>query len=229
MKYALGLLDMRVAVVLQAAVLWAATAGPAAAQSSSLFGEPGGRRPMPLSQYSWTYQPPLEPEPIRLNDLLTVIVDEKSQVISEGEMDRRKKANGKVSLKDWILLKSWDAFPDPQTPGDPTIDGEMENKFRAESEMETRDAMKFRIACRVVDIRPNGNVVIEGRRTIQNNEDVWEQSLTGVVRPEDVLPNNTVLSENVAELRVFKREAGHVRDGYRRGWLLKWMDGYQPF
>jgi flagellar L-ring protein precursor FlgH len=89
--------------------------------------------------------------------------------------------------------------------------------------------MKFRISCRVVDIRPNGNLVIEGRRTVHNNSEVWEQSLTGEVRPKDVLPNNTVLSENVAELRIDKREAGHVRDGYRRGWLLKWLDKWQPF
>jgi len=82
---------------------------------------------------------------------------------------------------------------------------------------------------RLVDKRPNALLVVEGRRTITNNHEVWEQSLTGVVRPEDVLPNNSVLSENVAELRITKREAGHVRDGYRRGWMLQWLDKYQPF
>ena len=81
----------------------------------------------------------------------------------------------------------------------------------------------------MVDIRPNGNLVIEGRRTIRNNNEVWEQALTGVIRAGDVMPNNTVLSENIAEMRVYKREAGNVRDGYRRGWLMKWLDAYQPF
>ena len=204
-------------------------AAEAGGPSSSLFGNPDRRQPLTLAESSWTYEAPQEVPQIKLNDLVTVMVDEKSVVISEGEMDRKKKAHGELKLPDWILLKGFAVIPDPQTLGDPKIRGEVDNKMRSEAGLETRDSMKFRIACRVVDIRPNGNLVLEGRRTIRNNLEVWEQSLTGEVRTEDVLPNNTVLSENVAELRVNKREAGHVRDGYRRGWMLRWLDRWQPF
>lgn len=210
-------------------LLVAVVCGEARAQSSSLFGNPARRRPLKLASHSWIYQAPNEPEPIKVNDILTIIVDEKSQVISEGEIDRKKKAKLEAILKDWVLLKNWTMYPDPQSAGDPKISGQWDNKIKSEATLETRDAMKFRIACRVVDIRPNGNMVIEGRRTIRNNYEVWEQSITGVIRPQDVMPNNTVLSENVADMRVYKREAGHVRDGYRRGWLLEWLDTYQPF
>jgi flagellar L-ring protein precursor FlgH len=205
-------------------------ASRADAQSSSLFGTPAERSPMTLERFSWTYQAPPEPKQLKLNDLATVMVDEKSQVISEGEMDRRKKANGTMALKDWIKLEGLESIkPDLQAAGEPTISGELDGKFRAEAEMETRDSMRFRIACRVVDIRPNGTLVLEGRREIRNNSDVWSMSLGGTVRPEDILPNNTILSENVAELRIEKHERGHVYDGYRRGWLQKVFDDYQPF
>ena len=182
-----------------------------------------------LAESSWTYRQGEEPKEARLNDLIVVLVDEKSQVTSEGEMDRRKKADGTFSLKDWIGIHAGTLEPDKQQDGDPAITGEMQGKYRAESELETRDSMRFRIACRVVDIRPNGNVLIEGRRSILNNDDTWEMSLIGVIRPEDVLPNNTVLSENVADLRIVKRETGHVRDGYRRGWFTRCLDMFQPF
>ncbi len=205
------------------------TAGRASGQSSSLFGAPEQRRPLTLPTYSWTYQPTPEPKEVKLHDLITVVVDEKSQVISEGEVDRRKKADLSMVLQDWLQLDGLDVKPAPQSNGDPTIGGKLDSKYRAESELETRDAMKFRIASEVVDIRPNGTLVIEGHRMIRNNEEVWEMSLSGIVRPEDVLPNNTVLSENVADMRIHKREAGHTRDGYRRGWFLKWLDTYQPF
>ncbi|MBN2023104.1 MAG: flagellar basal body L-ring protein FlgH [Pirellulales bacterium] len=208
-------------------------AAPARAQSSSFYGDPAdraaARTPMTLANVSWTYTAPTPPREIKLNDIVTVIVDYKSQVISEGEIDRKKKSNFQAALSDWILIKNWKMIPDPQNAGDPKITGKWDNKFRGEGSLETRDAMEFKIACSVVDIRPNGLMVIEGRRSIRNNEDVWEIALTGVVRPEDVLTNNTILSENIDKLRIDKREIGSVRDAYRRGMLMRVLDTYQLF
>jgi flagellar L-ring protein FlgH len=199
------------------------------AQDSSLFNHGDQRRGLTLTEYSWTYQKPVEPHPMRLHDIVTILVDEKTVVVSEGQMDRKKKAYGDLILKNWILFKGLSVVPDPQSAGDPHIRGEVDNKMRSQANLETRDSMKLRIACNIVDIRPNGNLIVEGRRTIKNNEDTWDYSLNGEIRAEDVLPNNTVLSENVSNLRLVKREEGHVRDGYRRGWFLEWLDKYQPF
>ena len=127
------------------------------------------------------------------------------------------------------MLKNFSLIPDPQSAGDPSVDATWDNKMKSEGSLETRDAMEFKIACTVVDVRPNGVLVLEGHRTIRNNQETWDLSLTGLVRPEDVLNNNSVLSENVADLQIFKREDGSVRDSYRRGWMMKWLDIYQLF
>jgi hypothetical protein len=144
------------------------------AQDSSLFRQADPRRGITLTEYSWTYQKAVEPHPIRLHDIVTVMVDEKSVVTSEGQMDRKKKAYGDLQLKNWILLKGLSVVPDPQSLGVPHVRGEVDNKMRSQANLETRDWMKLQIACSVVDIRPNGNLVIEGRRTIKNNEDTWD-------------------------------------------------------
>ena len=201
----------------------------AMAQSSSMLGDPDQRGPLRLSDTSYSYVEIEPPKELRLHDLITVMVDESAQVISEGEMDRRKKADGKFALDDWIVFDGLAAIPDPQSKGSPKITGKMENKYRAEGELETRESMRFRIACEIVDIRPNGTIVLEGRRFLQANTEQWELSLTGIARPEDILPNKPLLSEDLASLRIHKREAGHVRDGYRRGWFLRILDRYQPF
>jgi flagellar L-ring protein FlgH len=201
----------------------------AAAQNSSLFDGSIGQKNPTVGQYSWTFQKPLETQPIQLHDLVTVIINQQSVVISEGKMDRKKKGYGDLLLPNWILFKGLSIVPDPLSQGVPHIRGEVDNKLRSEAQLETRDSMKFRMACSVSDIRPNGNLILEGRSTISNNEEVWEYSLTGEVRPRDIMPNNTVISENIADIRLVKREVGHVRDGYRRGWLLNWLDLVQPF
>jgi flagellar L-ring protein FlgH len=215
-----------------AIILFVATAcmvAPAWGQSSSLFGNSEQRRPMTLDQYSWTYVKPIEPQPIRLHSLVTVLVNEMSVVISEGQMDRKKKAYGDLKLPDWILFKGFSIIPDPQTKGDPHVRGEVDNKMKSEANLETRDKMTFKMACEVVDIRPNGVMVLEGHRTIANNDEFWEYSLSGEIESRDILPDNTVRSENISKLDIKKRERGHVRDGYRRGWMLQWLDKYQPF
>lgn len=149
----------------------AAAAGP----SSSLFVSPGRRSPMTQANYSWLHEMPREVKEIRKWDIITVTVSQQSTVISEGEMDRKKKAHADLILKDWILLKNiFHMVPDPQSAGDPHISGKLDNKMHSEATMETRDSIKFKIACHVVDIRPNGNLVIEGRHSIHNNREVWD-------------------------------------------------------
>jgi len=199
--------------------------------SGSLFGSPEARPPLVREMVDLAHVPMPQPRTLKLNDIVIVTVDEKSHVLSEGEMDRRKNASLQAALKDWIIFspRSFGIRPDPQSAGEPKIDGQWDNKYRAQADFEARDAMKFTIAARVVDVRPNGTLVIEGRRTIKHNEDSWEYFLLGVIRPEDVKPNNTIESEKIAELRIWKRESGHVRDGYRRGWLMEWLDRFQLF
>jgi flagellar L-ring protein precursor FlgH len=89
--------------------------------------------------------------------------------------------------------------------------------------------MKFDITATVVDIRPNGTLVLEAHRKLVNSDEQWEYSLSGICRKEDILDGNVVLSKSIAELQVLKRELGSVRDGYRRGWLLRWWDEFRAF
>jgi len=206
-------------------------AGQAWAQNSSLFYEdlPPSDHQLTLKNSSWYFQEQEPAKPLKLNDLITVIVDEKSQFTSEAQIQRRKQAQLNADLVDWVKLNGLNLEPAPMANGPLQVNGTLQGQFRAQSDMDLRDAMKFRIAARIVDIRPNGHLVLEAHRTVRNNDEIWDQALSGIVRPEDVLPNNTVLSENLAELNIFKREQGHVRDGYRRGWLYKLIDKYGLF
>ena len=52
--------------------------------------------------------------------------------------------------------------------GDPRIKGQLDSQFKTEADTSTNDSLTFRIAAQVVDIRPNGNLVIEARSEIQH-------------------------------------------------------------
>jgi flagellar L-ring protein precursor FlgH len=208
---------------------------PAAAQDGNLLLQPP-TPPAPgeltLRNSSFTYIEPAPvplPQELEINSIITVLVDYRTRMQSEGDIEQRKTANLRAILSDWILFEGGDLKPSPQSDGDPAVIGSLRSQFRAEGDMEARDALTFRMAVQIVDIRPNGNLVIEGHQTIQNNEEVWQLSLTGEVPRESVQADWTVRSDSVVGLHIVKREMGQVRDGYNRGWFQRAYDRFKPF
>lgn len=214
-------------------LVFSVIAESAHAQNSSLYRQvraTGGNVPLTLNEVSPYYRHLPPPKELRLNDLITIRVDIKSQTFSEGEMERRRNLLYDAILKDWVVLKGLDEIrPSGQSQGDPRIQGQINGLFRAEGELETLENVKFNITATIADIRPNGTLVLEAHKTVQVNDMAWDYSLSGICRKEDIGPNNIVLSEHIAELSVYKRERGQVRDSYKRGWLLSFWDKVRAF
>lgn len=187
------------------------------------------RPPVMLDRASWTYQsaPPLRT--FNINDVVTIRVDEITRVQAEGSAEARKRTLYEAILTDWIRLQDFRLRPDPQENGDPSVSTESNSNYRAESTVESRESMTFNIAASVVDIRPNGNLLLEAKKTIRVNDNLWETSLSGLCRAQDVGPDNVVLSKDVIDLEIQKADRGHLRDGYKRGWFQRWFDRLQPF
>jgi len=185
---------------------------------------------MTLADTSWTYQAPTDvKKTVQLNDIVKVTVSVKSQMTSQGTIDRKKLGHGDLKLTSWIKFYGGNLGEDKQAYGTPEVRGDIDNQLQANGNLQTADKLSFVISCRIVDKRPNGNCVLEGTWNVSNNEEHWEYSLSGEVRPEDIKPDNSIISDTIADLKIIKREAGHVRDSYRRGWALEWLDKWQPF
>lgn len=199
--------------------------------SASLFrrgaaGSPGAG--VSLEQASYTYIPTPPPREIRKHDIVTIRVDHLSRMLSDGESQRRKTGQYNAILQEMVLFATGQGGGEQEE--DPEVATQLAHNERSQIDLETQELMQFNIAATVADIYPNGNVVLEAHRTIKNNEETWDYSLTGICRHEDINPNtNTVLSRDIADLSIHKRERGQVRDGYRRGWLTRLFDVVNPF
>ncbi len=216
-----------------AVVVVIACAGNAAAQSSSIFERdlpPNGQPPIMLDGGSWTYIPPVLPRRITIHDRVTIRVDELASMTQEGSVQQRRTAQYNAVLKDWVSLIGLKALkPNVQADGDQTVQGQLQQVYRAQGDVEARESLVLNIACTVADIRPNGDLVLEGHKQIRINENAWDVSLSGICRHQDVGPDNVVLSRNIADLKLDKREHGQSRDGYKRGWLVRLLDEFGPF
>jgi flagellar L-ring protein precursor FlgH len=211
----------------------------ARAQNSSLF-QPEMQRSeylphaqpnwLTLPQASWTYVAMAPLKRIELHDPVVVRVDELARMTSDGEINRRKTSTYNAQLKDWVIWPSlFTIKPAPQSDGDQKINAQLQQQNRSTSELETRESLTLNMPCEIVDIRPNGLLVLEGHKSVGVDEEAWEVSLTGLCRREDIDANNQVLSKNVLNLKLDKRTRGQVRDGYKRGWFVRWFDQFDPF
>jgi flagellar L-ring protein precursor FlgH len=184
------------------------------AQESSLWQRETLPTPEPsltLPQASLIYQQPIQPRQIKIHDLVTIRVDQKSRFESEGEVNKRKTAAYELLI------------------GDDEINGDLTSLYRADGELESTELLTLDVTARIVDIRPNGNLVLEAHQQVRNNNEVWDFSLSGICRTQDILDGNVVLSKNIYDLRIYKRERGSVRDSYKRGWFVRWLDQFHPF
>ncbi len=202
--------------------------GLANAQDASLFHQPSqGSQGLTLENSSFVYRqlpPEARPRELQKHDIITVLVDFRSRFLSQGDAQNRKTANLAAVLVDSGSLK-----PATQADGDPTISGSLNSQTRVQADVQLRDSLTFRMAAEIVDIRPNGNLVIEGHLNIRNNEEHWQISITGVVRREAIQADRTVNSDAITQLSIDKKEVGQVRDGYSRGWLARYYDRLKPF
>jgi flagellar L-ring protein precursor FlgH len=82
----------------------------------------------------------------------------------------------------------------------------------------------------VVEVLPNGNLIIRGEKRVTINNGVEYIQLSGIVRPIDVLPNNSVQSSQVADATINYTGEGSIADSNKNGWLARFFNSpFMPF
>ncbi len=181
-------------------------------------------------QTSWSYVQPAPARSLKLHDIVSIRIEETSTSLATGNATSRKTTSYDASIKEWLRLVGLDTIkPAPQADGDPRVQTSQTEVYRGDSTIRTSEAFTRNIAAEIVDIKPNGLIVLDATKVIEENDNSWRYSLTGTCRSQDIDPNNVVLSRNLIQSHIKKQDLGHVRDGYSRGWLTKLLARIKPF
>lgn len=181
-----------------------------------------------MRDYSWIYIDGPEPREIKVHDIISILVDDKSEATLNSRFNRQRTANTKAELKEFIRLGKTGNLVTAAS-NQPTIDANLQSRLQSNGQLIDQEGMRFRIAATVVDVLPNGNVVLEARKSIRSNRDVWELSLTGIIASRDIKRDNTASSDNIANLIIVKKQRGKVYDSTRRPWGTLLYDRFFPF
>jgi flagellar L-ring protein precursor FlgH len=90
------------------------------------------------------------------------------------------------------------------------------------------DAKGDAVAVTVVDVLPNGNLVVEGAKIIRAGQESQYAYMRGIVRPIDIASDNTILSTKIADAQVEFIPEGELTEAQKKGWLVRMWDKIRP-
>jgi flagellar L-ring protein FlgH len=158
-----------------------------------------------------------------IDDVVTIRVYETTQAVAAADAKNSRATSATAGFDNLFgLEKTINELPT-------MVSGKSDSSFEGAGSTSRQTTLQTNLTARVIDVLPNGYLVVEGKREISVNNENQSVYLTGVVRPEDISQNNTVLSSAVAQMSVRVQGKGVVSQPIKPGWLFKILTGVLPF
>jgi flagellar L-ring protein precursor FlgH len=158
-----------------------------------------------------------------VDDIVTIRVLESTQATASADAKNSKNTSASAGFDN--LFGAEKLIKELPT----TLSGKGSSSFEGEGSTSRATTLETALTARVVDVLPNGYLVVEGTREVRVNNENQSVHLTGVVRPEDISSNNVVLSSSIAQMSVRLQGKGIVSQPIKPGWLYKILNGILPF
>jgi flagellar L-ring protein precursor FlgH len=161
-------------------------------------------------------------------DVLTIVVAESTSATKNNQTSTSKQSSVNDSVSSFLYSPGASGL---LTKGGqlPAMNFASKSTFAGGGSIANTENITAQAAVRVMDVLPNGNLVIEGKRETAFGGERTTQILRGVVRQEDVMANNTVYSYNVADATIQLITKGTITESQNKGWFHRLWDKYSPF
>ena len=163
-----------------------------------------------------------------VGDIVTILVQENNTASKDNSTKTAKSSSVDASIAKFLYSPAASGL---LTKGGnfPALNLSAKQDFDGGGKISNSEKITSKIAVRVVDVLPNGNLVLEGRRSTAFAGETQEAVLRGVVRAEDIAPNNTLYSYNIADATIKYVSSGTIADNQRKGWFTRVWEKVTPF
>lgn len=216
-------------MAMQAASTQPTPNGAMSAASLSMGASPaGGSNPM-LGAYSLTAVATPEPRVIKVNDLIGVIVRHRLRYQSDARLQQQSRWGLNSKLNAWFRFHDQKWVQQDFEGGTPNVRFNNESNLQNQGRTNRNDVFETRVKAKVIDIKPNGVLVIIAFARVKIDEEDQYIRLTGECHKDDIGQDGNVLSDKVFGLDVRTENEGAMKDLAKRGWLKGLLDEYKPF
>ncbi len=167
-----------------------------------------------------------------IGDIVTVIIEESSAVNREAAQQSGKSTTGggsanfghpTVTTEDEVIGGPWSKINVPE------FSWNFKHDFTGGGELSSKEDFTSTMSARVLDVLPNGNLLLEGHRTVQLQQEKVQVTLTGTVRPKDISSDNTVSSSRLADASIRYDTQGPLVRDQQRGLFTKMVNWLNLF
>jgi flagellar L-ring protein precursor FlgH len=169
------------------------------------------------------------PKARRVGDIVTVRIVESSSATNKASTQTGRSSSVSASVDGFFGLENKYSANSPFFNPFSRVAGGLESDFDGSGTTKRSGDLTAIITARVMDILPNGNLIIMGSREVMVNREKQEITLSGIVRPRDVSAENVVLSTYISDAKIAYSGSGIINDRQRPGWLARAIDVVWPF
>ena len=173
-----------------------------------------------------------------INDIVVVNVVENVKASSSADTDLKRSSTTNLKLSDLfsflapvtgIGVKGVNPNLIKSDPSTATINASTQNDYKGEGTTTRDGSIIASISVTIMDVLENGNFYVEGKRDLKINNEKQYLYLKGVIRPQDIAPDNTISSTLVSDAQIELSGYGVVAEKQRPGWLTRVLDYILPF
>jgi flagellar L-ring protein precursor FlgH len=162
-----------------------------------------------------------------VGDILTIKIVEVSTASEKASTDTGKSSDVQAGISNIMGLET-NKFPSSIDPSK-MIGAATKNNFSGSGETTRTGSLSATITARIIDVLPNGNLAVEGKRELYVNNEKKEILVQGIVRSKDIAYDNSILSTQIADAKIIYTGIGVVGEKQFPGWLARMVDKFWPF
>jgi flagellar L-ring protein FlgH len=164
----------------------------------------------------------------QVGDIVTILVQENSTATKDNSTKTSKDSSIDAAIASFLYSPAASSLL-TQKGAMPALNVSGKSTFAGGGSINNSQTIAASVAVRVVDVLPNGNLVIEGTRESSFSGEQQTIILRGTIRLDDIASNNTVYSYNVADATIKFITKGTITDSQRKGWFHRLWDKFSPF
>lgn len=165
----------------------------------------------------------------RRGDIVTIVISETASASKEAKTGTSRDSSITAGMPNMLGLENTGIFKNNFADLSKIINASTSSKFAGAGSTSRQENLNATITARVIDVLPNGNLLIEGRRNIKVNEEDQIIVLEGTIRSRDIAQDNTVNSIYIADARINYSGRGIISDRQSPNWLMNILDKIWPF